>query len=136
MAVRASSSVPGLFQPVRINGRDYVDGGLVSPVPVKVARSLGADVVIAVDISSKPRSAKTASSLDVLLQTYNIMSHTIAGHELLHADVVIRPDVEGVSGRDFQAKHLAIMEGERALADNLPTLRAKIEAAASAARKR
>lgn len=136
MAVRASSSVPGLFQPVRINGRDYVDGGLVSPVPVKVARSLGADVIIAVDISSKPQFARTASSLDVLLQTFNIMGHTIAGHELSQADVVIRPGVDGMSGRDFQAKHLAIMEGERALAENLSTLRAKIEAVAGSARKR
>ena len=126
MAVRASSSVPGLFQPVRINGRDYVDGGLVSPIPVKVARSLGADLVIAVDISSKPRFAKTASSLDVLLQTFNIMGHTIAAHELLEADVVIRPNVDGVSGTDFQAKHLAILEGERAAAESLPALRAKL----------
>jgi NTE family protein len=136
MAVRASSSVPGLFQPVRINGREYVDGGLVSPVPVNVARSLGADVVIAVDISSKPKFGKTASSLDVLLQTFNIMSHTLAQHELPQADVVIRPNVDGVSGTDFQAKHLAIMEGERALGENLPALRAKIaQAAASAARR-
>jgi predicted acylesterase/phospholipase RssA len=54
MAVRASSSVPGFFQPVEINGHEYVDGGLVSPVPVRTARRLGADVVIAVDMSKKP----------------------------------------------------------------------------------
>jgi len=126
MAVRASSSVPGLFQPMRINGRDYVDGGLVSPIPVGVARSLGADLVIAVDISSKPRLARTASSLDVLLQTFTIMGHTIAAHELHDADVVIRPDVGAVSGTDFQARHLAILEGERALAEMLPVLRAKL----------
>lgn len=130
MAVRASSSVPGVFQPVPINGREYVDGGLVSPVPVKVARSLGADVVIAVDVSSKPKSGKTASSIDVLLQTFNIMSHTIAEHELLQADVVIRPNVGGVGGIDIQAKHLAILEGERAVSEIMPRLREKIEQAA------
>ena len=54
LAVRASSSVPGVFQPVKINGREYVDGGLVSPVPVKAARDMGADFVIAVDISDQP----------------------------------------------------------------------------------
>ena len=135
MAVRASSSVPGLFQPVRINGREYVDGGLVSPVPVNVARSLGADVVIAVDISSKPKFGKTASSLDVLLQTFNIMSYALAQHELPQADVVIRPNVNGVSGADFQAKHLAILEGERAVSENIVGLREKIaQAAALAAR--
>jgi NTE family protein len=135
MAVRASSAVPGLFQPVRINGRDYVDGGLVSPVPVRVARSLGADLVIAVDISSKPQFAKTASSLDVLLQTFTIMGHTIAAQELREADVVIRPNVSAISGTDFQAKHMAILEGEKALADNLPALRAKIADFAKAAAK-
>ena len=131
MAVRASSSVPGIFQPVRINGRDYVDGGLVSPVPVKIARNIGADVVIAVDVSSKPPAAKIASSFDVLLQTFNIMGHTIAAHELQLADVVIHPGIETIAGTDFQSKHLAIMEGERALLASLPLLRAKIEAAAS-----
>jgi NTE family protein len=98
----------------------------VSPIPVRIARSLGADVVIAVDISSTPRSAKTASSIDVLLQTFTIMSHTIGAYELREADVVIRPGVDGVSGTDFQAKHLAILEGERALAETLPQLRAKL----------
>jgi len=128
MAVRASSSVPGIFQPVRINGHDYVDGGLVSPVPVKIARSLGADVVIAVDVSSRPRYGKTASSLDVLLQTFNIMGQSIASHELLQADVVIRPNVDGVGGTDFQGKHVAILEGEKAAAESLPSLRAKLAA--------
>jgi len=134
MAVRASSSVPGLFQPVRINGHDYVDGGLVSPVPVRVARSLGADLVIAVDISSRPRFAKTASSLDVLLQTFTIMGQAIAAHELPEADVVIRPNVDGVSGTDFQARHLAIMEGERAASASLGALRAKLAEVAAKAR--
>lgn len=129
MAVRASSSVPGIFQPVRINGHDYVDGGLVSPVPVKIARSLGADLVIAVDVSSRPRFGRTASSLDVLLQTFNIMGQSIARHELLQADVVIRPNVEGVGGTDFQGKHLAILEGEKAATESLPSLRAKLAAA-------
>ena len=64
-AVRASSSVPGVFQPVSINGRDYVDGGLVSPVPVRAARTMGADVVIAVDISNKPSFGKTGDSISV-----------------------------------------------------------------------
>ncbi len=129
MAVRASSSVPGVFQPVHINGHEYVDGGLVSPVPVSIARSLGADVVIAVDVSSRPRNGKTASSLDVLLQTFNIMGQSIASHELLQADVVIRPNVDGVGGTDFQGKHLAILEGEKAAAESLPLLRAKLSAA-------
>lgn len=123
MAVRASSSVPGVFQPVRINGREYVDGGLVSPVPVRVARSLGADIVIAVDISAKPRHAKTDSLINVLLQTYAIMGHSMGKQELAAADVVIQPKIGGIGSADFEHKHLAILEGERAAQEALPLIR-------------
>lgn len=127
MAVRASSSVPGLFQPVAISGREYVDGGLVSPVPVKVARSLGADVVIAVDISSKPKYGKVRDTIDVLLQTFSIMGQSISGYELAGADVVIRPDTGAINGTDFQAKHLAILEGEKAAQEAVALIRARIQ---------
>ena len=114
MAVRASSSVPGVFQPVSISGREYVDGGLVSPVPVRAARSMGADVVIAVDISNKPRFGKTRDSIDVMLQTFAIMGQRIATHELAEADVVVRPDTGQMRGTDFDNRHQAIIEGEKA----------------------
>jgi NTE family protein len=126
MAVRASSSVPGVFQPVAINGREYVDGGLVAPVPVKVARSLGADFVIAVDISARPQFGRTQNSLDVLLQTFAIMGQSISRYELLEADVVIRPNTPEIRAIDFQEKHVAMLEGERAVAAALPELRGKL----------
>jgi NTE family protein len=126
MAVRASSSVPGVFQPVRIAGREYVDGGLVSPVPVKVARNLGADIVIAVDISSKPSLKPVQGTLDVLLQTFTIMGNTIAASELQQADVVIKPDISRLSSTDFQSRHLAILEGERATQALIPEVRRKL----------
>src|SRR4051794_17904920 len=90
MAVRASSSVPGVFQPVTINGHEYVDGGLVSPVPIRAARAMGADLVIAVYISNNPRFGKTKDSVDVMLQSFAIMGQSIAGYELPEADIVIR----------------------------------------------
>jgi NTE family protein len=68
--------VPGVFQPVNINGREYVDGGLVSPIRARRTRNLGANFVIAVDISVKPRDAAPASTLDVLLQTFAIMGQS------------------------------------------------------------
>lgn len=126
MAVRASSSVPGVFQPVAINGREYVDGGLVSPVPVRAARDLGADFVIAVDISAKPRYGKTQSAIDVLLQTFAIMGQSISKYELAEADVVIRPQTAEIKATDFQARHLAVLEGEKAVAAALPDLRARL----------
>lgn len=126
MAVRASSTVPGVFQPVRINGREYVDGGLVSPVPVRVARSLGANFVIAVDISSKPRDHRTQSTLDVLLQTVTIMGQSISRHELKEADVVIRPVTADLPSADFQGRHRAILEGERAATAAMPEIKARL----------
>lgn len=126
-AVRASSSVPGVFQPVTINGRDYVDGGLTSPVPVRVARNLGADVVIAVDISAKPRSAKLDGVMDIMLQTFGIMGQSIRNAELPEADVVIRPNTVGFGSADFAKKHEAILEGEKAAQAAMPLIRQKLQ---------
>jgi NTE family protein len=92
-AVRASSSIPGVFPPVTIGGREYVDGGLVAPIPVRAARGLGADVVIAVDISSRPSGKTKAGSLDLLLDTIAIMGGALGKTELAAADVVIRPEL-------------------------------------------
>jgi NTE family protein len=122
-AVRASSSIPGVFRPVRINGREYVDGGLTSPVPVRVARSLGAEFVIAVDVSGRPRDGKTGDTLDMLLQTFNIMGQALAANELPEADVVIRPETSRISAVSFEDRRLAIQEGERATLAQLPVLR-------------
>lgn len=129
MAVRASSSIPGVFQPVSIGGKEYVDGGLVSPIPVKVARGMGADIVIAVDISSKPRYAKVNDTIDIMLQTFNIMGQTIGRYELAEADVVIRPQTGTIGATEFDQKHLAIMEGEKAALGALPLIRSKLQKA-------
>ncbi len=126
MAVRASSSVPGVFQPVAINGREYVDGGLVSPVPVRAARGMGADLVIAVYISNNPRFGKTSDSIDVMLQTFAIMGQSIAGFELTEADIVIRPDTGRMRSTGFEDRHLAIMEGEKAGLAAIAAIKQKI----------
>lgn len=126
MAVRASSSVPGIFQPVAINGHDYVDGGLVSPVPVRAARGMGADLVIAVYISNNPRFGKTRDSVDVLLQTFAIMGQSIAGYELSEADIVIRPDTGRMRSTGFEDRHLAIIEGEKAGLAAIAAIKQKI----------
>lgn len=126
MAVRASSAVPGVFQPVTINGHEYVDSGLVAPVPVRVARSLGADFIIAVDISDKPQNNKTESSVEVLLQTFNIMGQSISRYELPEADMVIRPATPGISSTDFKDRHIAVLQGEKAVAAILPALKEKL----------
>lgn len=127
-AVRASSAVPAVFLPVRISGRDYVDGGLVSPVPVRQARQMGAELVIAVDISSAPEANPAGDTLQILLQTFAIMGKTINSHELQGADVVVRPALPGVKGADFAARRQAIDAGRVAMRAALPQLRQQIEA--------
>ncbi len=127
-AVRASSAVPAVFQPVRISGRDYVDGGLVSPVPVRAARKMGAELVIAVDISSPPEGNLTGGTLDILLQTFTIMGKSINTFELKDADVVVRPVLTGVSSADFGARKRSIEAGRQAMLLALPQLRAAIAA--------
>jgi len=126
MAVRASSALPGVFQPVEIGGRDYVDGGLTSPVPAQAARTMGADFVIAVDISNVTRRNKLVGTMDVMLQTFAVMGHTISTHEMKDADFVIRPITAAVSSTSFEDRHLAILEGEKAAAAMMPELKAKL----------
>ena len=123
-AVRASSAVPSVFEPVRIAGKDYVDGGLVSPVPVRYARQMGADVVLAVDISSRPEDAKTSDVLKVLLQTFSIMGKSISQLELPQADVVVRPTLPDVGSAEFSARKKSIEAGRAAMKQALPQLKA------------
>ena len=130
-AVRASATVPGVFRPVPINGREYVDGGLSSLIPVRYARQMGADVVIAVDISARPGNQPVRGTFDILLQTFTIMGRNLARHELKDADVVIRPQVGNVGATDFTARHDAILEGERAALAALPLIREVLKKAAN-----
>jgi NTE family protein len=133
IAVRASCSVPSIFEPVKIGGHEYVDGGLVSPVPASFARKMGADFVIAVDISQRPESGLTASSFDVLMQTFTIMGQTIKAYELdKYADIVIRPNLAAMSGSDFSQRNAAILAGEEAVAKMMPELQRKMAASRAA----
>ena len=127
-AVRASSAVPAVFQPVRISGRDYVDGGLVSPVPVTAARKMGAELIIAVDISTPPDPNQNGGTLEVLLQTFAIMGKSINAFELRDADLLVRPVLVGISSSDFGARKRSIEAGRQAMLAALPRLRALIAA--------
>jgi NTE family protein len=128
-AVRASSSVPGVFEAVAIGKHHFIDGGVVSPVPVDAARELGADFVIAVDISSKANGAADPSSLlGNLNRSITIMGQKLGAQELARADVVIRPGVNDIGAADFAQKNRAILEGERAAQAALPQIRAKLAA--------
>ena len=126
MAVRASSAVPSLFQPVRIGTREFVDGGLVAPVPVRYARQMGADLVIAVDISNEPSSNSADGTIQVLLQTFSIMGKSISAFELRDADVVVRPALSGVRSADFTSRRQSIEAGRAAMLKALPDYRSRL----------
>nr|WP_046293606.1 patatin-like phospholipase family protein [Pandoraea oxalativorans] len=135
-AVRASSSVPGVFEPVHIGNRDYVDGGLVAPVPAEYARQMGADFVIAVDISANPTAQATQGQFDILTQTFTIMGQSTKQYELeKNADVVIRPSLAKMAASDFQGRNRAILAGEEAVARMWPEIQRKLADAQSEAPK-
>ena len=125
-AVRASSAVPGVFQPVRVGDHEYVDGGLVSPVPVRQAREMGANVVIAVDISSDPQGNAYGDTFQILLQTFAIMGKSINSLALKEADLVVRPALSGVKSADFGARMRSVEAGRVAMRAQLPALRARL----------
>ena len=107
IAVRASASVPRLFWPVVINGQFYIDGGVASRVPAALAREMGADVVIAVDISWRPAVDADA------------------------ADVIIRPQAVRSRMNDFQHRQTNIAAGEAAARAMIPQIRERIATAAA-----
>ena len=126
LAVRASSAVPSVFQPVRIGAHEYIDGGLVAPVPVGFARQMGAELVIAVDISSEPLGNTSDGALQVLLQTFAIMGKSLNSYALRGADVVVRPALASVRSADFAARKRSIEAGRAAMLAALPQYRAKL----------
>jgi NTE family protein len=126
-AVRASTSIPGIFKPLVIGRKILVDGGVVDNVPVDVARNLGADIVIAVDVSSPSRNDNITNVIDVIMQTFNIMGNEISKFQVKDADVVIRPNVSGVGLIDFNKKTYLILEGEKAARAALPKIREAID---------
>lgn len=125
-AVRASSAVPAVFQPVKIGQREYVDGGLVSPVPVRFAREMGAQLIIAVDITSPPEKDPPGDAFRMLMQTFSIMGRSINSFELRDADVLVRPRLEGIASGDFTARRRAIQAGRDAALAVLPLIRQRI----------
>ncbi|MDP2158696.1 MAG: patatin-like phospholipase family protein [Nitrospirota bacterium] len=125
-AVRASCSIPGIFRPVKIDGKMYVDGGVVSPIAVDAARRLGADIVIAVDISADIDARQPEGTVEMILQAIGIMHSKISAIQLAKADVIIRPKVGRISAADFDKSVDAMIEGEKAALEMLPSIQAII----------
>jgi len=121
-AIRASCSIPGVFNPVMIGDKTYVDGGVVSPVAIDVARKFGADVIIVVDISSSLSSMTPTGTFETIMQAVEIMHNKMSIIQLKNADIVIKPKVGNIGSSDFTKRHEAIMEGEKAAAEAIPAI--------------
>lgn len=126
LAVRASCSVPGVFQPATIQGKEYVDGGLVAPVPVRYAQEMGANFIIAVNISSDTSAFNSNGTLGLLQQTINIMQQSINQYEIARADVVITPQLKQMGSADFRARNAAILAGELAAQEKIAEIKEKL----------
>ena len=126
LAVRASCSVPGVFQPAVINGKEYVDGGLVAPVPVSYARLMGATLVIAVNISSEPVHQDASGTFGVLQQTISIMQRSINQYELKSADIVIQPQLKQMGSGEFKSRNAAILAGEVATQEQMALIKERL----------
>lgn len=127
VAVRASCAIPGVFVPTLIGDEELVDGGLVSPLPVNAARQLGADIVIALDVGTKPKNPTKAGLYEVILQSFEIMGRSLSHLEAQNADFVIRPDTSRFSSTDFASRKEMIQAGYESTVAAMPALRRRLK---------
>jgi len=127
-ALRATMSVPLAFTPLEIDSMMLMDGGLLMPIPVEVARDAGANVVIALNTTSGLlEKDQISDAIDIANQTTTIMQLATRNNELSRADVVVTPDLGGHLATDFNGIDDMIAAGESAMLEALPDIRAKID---------
>ena len=129
LAVQASSSAPGLLEPVSIGGQLLVDGNLSAPVPVVAARRLGARHVVAVDVTFPPELADLSDPFDALYQGFSILTRKLAIEERVVADLVIEPKLPEHHDMSTVTLKALVEAGERAALEAMPKLRALFAAA-------
>ena len=139
-AIRASISLPGIFTVARRQGRYLVDGGLANPVPVDLARRMGADFVIASNVipdvldrshgsvKESPRSVREPNIIHILLQSLHIGTYSLVRSSLAKADVAIEPDVAHIGAAEFHHAVECIKQGELAAQNAIPEIRSRLSA--------
>lgn len=132
-AARASCAIPIIFEPVEVDGRLLIDGGLTSNVPAGVARMLGADVVVAVDVAKRgPRKSRPSNIIEYMDQVTDIYLSWMIRNRAIFADVVVQPGLAGFSADTFHRVADIISAGEQAARDSLEQIQAGIDAAGRA----
>ncbi|WP_018133503.1 patatin-like phospholipase family protein [Effusibacillus pohliae] len=114
LAIRATTSIPGLFAPVAYQDKVLVDGGILNNLPADLARREGVDAVVAVDVEREHEEQEPRNIFEVLYRSYSIMTTTIRRANLRYADVVLRPRVGHILAFDFSKVRESIEAGERA----------------------
>jgi NTE family protein len=122
-AVRASSSIPGVFTPLEHEGRTLVDGGLLGNIAPEIARQIGAEIVIVVDIGRDIENQEVNNLVDIILQSINIMSRKIDSYKEKDADILISPQVGDVGMMDFSHKKRCMISGMEAARDAIPEIK-------------
>nr|WP_269448546.1 patatin-like phospholipase family protein [Metabacillus kandeliae] len=122
-AVRASIAIPGIFVPVKADGRLLVDGGVIDRVPVSVVKEMGADLVIGVDVSRVKQHEDIQSIFDVIMQSLDIMQEELLHHRETVSDLMMKPSVEQYSSRAFTSIQEIIGIGEQEALKHLPKIK-------------
>lgn len=126
-AVRGSISIPGIFVPEKMGDRLLVDGGVIDRIPVSVVKSLGADLVIAVDVSPIKVQGEVTTIYDVIMQSIEIMQHELVHHRQTASDLMMHPAVERFNSRAFTDLEEIIAVGEDEARKHVDAIRALIE---------
>jgi len=132
-ALRASISIPGIFTTVKREGRYLVDGGLTTPVPVHVVKRMGADFIIAVNVTPdvsyrmKKKGGKEPNIFQIMLQSIYIATYSLSRSSVEEADIVIEPDLTSIGAVDFQKAQEAISLGEQAVRSVIPEIKRRLE---------
>ncbi|WP_423409942.1 patatin-like phospholipase family protein [Heyndrickxia sp. MSNUG] len=126
-AVRASIAIPGIFVPEKLDGRLFVDGGVVDRIPVSVAKEMGADLVVAVDVSHVKVNVDITSIFDVIIQSIDIMQMELVANREVASDVMIRPRVEMYNSKAFTNIEEIIAIGEEEAKKHVAKIKQCIE---------
>ncbi|MFA9557343.1 patatin-like phospholipase family protein [Evansella sp. AB-rgal1] len=126
-AVRASIAIPGIVVPETIDGKLYVDGGVVDRVPVSVVKEMGADIIIAVDVSYVDEEPEITSIYDVIIQSMDIMEKEVMRHREIETDIMIRPSLSHISSTQYSNVQEIIQSGEAEAEKHIEQLKKKIQ---------
>ncbi len=127
LAVRASMAIPGVFLPVVIEGAHYVDGELVAPVPIRVAKQLGADIVIAVDVQARLDEAPAMPFYPAEWLSMGVLKRRLVDTEVDDTTILVKPMLSYYAGFSNQYKRTLIAAGEAAITEVLPKLQQLIQ---------